>query len=211
MTDNSNPFEQMMRQAQEMAKKLRAKAERINAAARHLDRRKRRLAAVKGRVRANTANDGGTATFHELQRIEAQRKELAQVREFLSHVPEIAKRLNAAKRSPLSAAAAGGSVEVVTTLLGAGADPNLIERRFACGGALFTASSLGHKDIVQLLLERGADPNGPCESSGTSADHAASDEIYQLLMKHGSVGRWEASAPCSEIQRRWYTTSFTLG
>ena len=71
-------------QAQEMAKKLRAKAERINAAARHLDRRKRRLAAVKGRVRANTANDGGTATFHELQRIEAQRKELAQVREFLS-------------------------------------------------------------------------------------------------------------------------------
>jgi hypothetical protein len=71
-------------QAQEMAKKLRAKAERINAAARHLDRRKRRLAAVKGRVRNNVAEDGGTATFHELQRLEAQRKELSQVREFLS-------------------------------------------------------------------------------------------------------------------------------
>lgn len=71
-------------QAQEMAKKLRAKAERINAAARHLDRRKRRLAAVKGRVRSRGQEDGGTATFHELQRLEAQRKELSQVREFLS-------------------------------------------------------------------------------------------------------------------------------
>ena len=71
-------------QAQEMAKKLRAKAERINAAARHLDRRKRRLAAVKGRVRSRESEGGGTATFHELQRLEAQRKELSQVREFLS-------------------------------------------------------------------------------------------------------------------------------
>ncbi|MAH66209.1 MAG: hypothetical protein CMJ27_07435 [Phycisphaerae bacterium] len=71
-------------QAQEMAKKLRAKAERINAAARHLDRRKRRLAAVKGRVRSHPGEDGGNATFHELQRLEAQRKELSQVREFLS-------------------------------------------------------------------------------------------------------------------------------
>ncbi|MAB71267.1 MAG: hypothetical protein CMJ54_02040 [Planctomycetaceae bacterium] len=71
-------------QAQEMAKRLRAKAERINAAARHLDRRKRRLAAVKRRVRNHVAEDGGSATFHELQRLEAQRKELSQVREFLS-------------------------------------------------------------------------------------------------------------------------------
>lgn len=70
-------------QAQEMAKKLRAKAERINAAARHLDRRKRRLAAIKGRVR-QVAGDGEGAAFHELQRIDAQRKELSQVREFLS-------------------------------------------------------------------------------------------------------------------------------
>ena len=113
------------------------------------------------------------------------------VRELLANDPEIAKRLNAARRSPLCAAAAGGNVAVVTILLDAGADPNLTERAFACGGALFTASSLGHKDAVQLLLERGADPNGPCESSGTSADHAANDEIYQLLIKHGSVGRWE--------------------
>ncbi len=117
--------------------------------------------------------------------------DVKKVQEFLSNDPKIAQRLNAAKASPLGRAAAGGIVEIVTMLLDAGADPNLTERTFACGGALFNASCLGHFDVVKLLLERGADPNGPCESSGSSADHAANDEIYHLLMKHGSVGRWE--------------------
>ena len=117
--------------------------------------------------------------------------DVGKVREYLSQNPQIAQQLNAAKVSPLCVAAAGGNVDLVTMLLDAGADPNLTERRFACGGALFTASSLGHTEVVKLLLERGADPNGPCESSGTSADHAANDEIFQLLIKHGSVGRWE--------------------
>ena len=106
----------------------------------------------------------------------------------------IAKRLNDAKVSPLCAAAAGGSVEVVAMLMDKGADPNLTERKFDSGGALFTASSLGHTEVVKLLLERGANPNGPCESSGTSADHAANDEIYQLLVEHGSSGRWQEPA-----------------
>ena len=112
------------------------------------------------------------------------------VQEFLSSDPRIAQRLNAAKASPLGRAAARGNVEIATLLLDSGADPNLTEQKFACGGALFNASWLGHLDMVKLLLERGADPNGPCESSGTSADHAANEEIYQLLIKHGSVGRW---------------------
>ena len=116
------------------------------------------------------------------------------VRERLAQNPQIGRRLNAAKVSPLCAAAAGGNVDVVTLLLDSGADPNLNERKFACGGALFTASSLGHFKVVELLLERGADPNGPCESSGTAADHAANDEIYQLLIEHGSAGRWDESS-----------------
>ncbi len=116
------------------------------------------------------------------------------VQDFLSSDPKIAQRLNAAKASPLGRAAARGNVEIATLLLDSGADPNLTEKKFACGGALFNASCLGHLDVVKLLLERGADPNGPCESSGTSADHAANDEIYQLLIKHGSVGRWEEPA-----------------
>ncbi|RPG16448.1 MAG: hypothetical protein CBB69_008440 [Phycisphaera sp. TMED9] len=71
-------------QAQEMAKRLRAKAERVGEAARHLELRKNRLLAVRKAIRARGGDAGSTPAFQELQRLEAQRKELSQVREFLS-------------------------------------------------------------------------------------------------------------------------------
>ncbi|MAC18534.1 MAG: hypothetical protein CMJ23_02445 [Phycisphaerae bacterium] len=73
-------------QAQEMAKRLRTKAERVSEFARHLDRRRNRLAALRsamGRRRGAEIVPEGNATYHELQRLEAQRLELSQVREFL--------------------------------------------------------------------------------------------------------------------------------
>lgn len=73
-------------QAQEMAKRLRAKAEKVGDYARHLETRKRRLAAVRTamakRFRSESSTSDGVGQ-HEMQRIEAQRKELEQVREFL--------------------------------------------------------------------------------------------------------------------------------
>lgn len=71
-------------QAQEMAKRLRAKAERVGEAARHLELRKSRLIAVRKAVRSKGEGSGSNPSFQELQRIESQRKELSQVREFLS-------------------------------------------------------------------------------------------------------------------------------
>ncbi len=73
-------------QAQEMAKRLRAKAERVGDFAKHLERRKARLTAVRTAMRQREAVAGpsGGTTFHELQRLEAQRRELEQVRDFLS-------------------------------------------------------------------------------------------------------------------------------
>lgn len=73
-------------QAQEMAKRLRTKAERVSEFARHLDRRRNRLAALRSamaRQRGSEVVPEGNATYHELQRLEAQRLELSQVREFL--------------------------------------------------------------------------------------------------------------------------------
>lgn len=73
-------------QAQEMAKRLRTKAERIGYFAKHLERRKARLAAIRVamRRRETVASPSGGNAVHELQRLEAQRRELEQVREFLS-------------------------------------------------------------------------------------------------------------------------------
>ncbi len=73
-------------QAQEMAKRLRSKAERVGEFARHLDLRRRRLASVRAAlaVRRNerVVVNGGDSN-QELQRLEVQRRELEQVREFL--------------------------------------------------------------------------------------------------------------------------------
>ena len=73
-------------QAQEMAKRLRTKAERVSEFARHLDRRRDRLSALRSAMakqRDSEVVTEGNATYHELQRLEAQRQELSQVREFL--------------------------------------------------------------------------------------------------------------------------------
>ena len=98
-----------------------------------------------------------------------------------------------------SAAARGGSIEVVTMLLDGGSNPNMTERTFHNGGALFCACSLGHFEIAKLLLDRGANPDGPCESSGTSIAHAATQEIRDLLLARGSSGK--RSPPDRDIRQ----------
>ena len=73
-------------QAQEMAKRLRTKAERVSEFARHLDRRRSRLSGLRAAMakqRGAETVDEDNATYHDLQRLEAQRQELTQVREFL--------------------------------------------------------------------------------------------------------------------------------
>ncbi len=93
-------------QAQEMAKRLRHKAERIGDFARHLDRRKARLTALRSALRKQeaVAGPGGGTTFHELQRLEAQRRELEQVREFLSRSEQQMVRRWARPRSVVTVA-----------------------------------------------------------------------------------------------------------
>lgn len=75
-------------QARDMAKRLRARAERVGEFARHLERRRSRLAAlrraIRDRGRPSDDSGSGTATFQDLQRLDAQRAELEEVREFLT-------------------------------------------------------------------------------------------------------------------------------
>lgn len=121
--------------------------------------------------------------------------------ELLLKEPGLAKRLYRSYNSPLMIASKGGHLDVVTLLLEHGAEPNLKEQQFDRGGALFEACANGHYEIVELLLESGADPNGPCESSGASIDHAATEEIAALLLERGSTGRWsEMSTDLKDLQ-----------
>lgn len=51
------------------------------------------------------------------------------------------------------------NVEIVKSLLQAGADPNKCNRVSRQDYALLMAVSLGNVDIVRVLLDAGADPN----------------------------------------------------
>ena len=88
------------------------------------------------------------------------------VEEILARDPGQAVRLNSARTSPLSYAAARGHTHIVKLLLDHGADPNVAEEGAPDGFALFSACQGNHLETAKLLLEHGADPNAGADSSG---------------------------------------------
>lgn len=88
------------------------------------------------------------------------------VEAILAKNPEEAVRLNSARRTPLSYAAAKGHTHIAQILLEHGADPNAAEEGAPNGFALFSACQGNHQDTAKLLLEHGADPNAGADSSG---------------------------------------------
>ncbi|MCE2915255.1 MAG: ankyrin repeat domain-containing protein [Rubrivivax sp.] len=84
--------------------------------------------------------------------------------------------------SPLAEAVIGGHVEVIRTLLKAGADT------MSRGGAelppLHLAASLGRRDVVQALLDGGADPlltDSEGRTASTVARRTRQSELRELL------------------------------
>jgi ankyrin repeat protein len=93
--------------------------------------------------------------------------------------------------SPLIAAARRGQLDVVRSLLQAGADPNEPEERNAPHGrALYSAVYHRHFDVAKLLLEHGANPNQEVESSADAPSIAimnSDKRMIELLAAHGAV------------------------
>jgi cytohesin len=85
--------------------------------------------------------------------------------------------------TPLKIAACEGQTELTELLLASGADINdsVIET------ALHTASRMGHKVCVDLLISNGADVNAKNYRGETALDLAKTEEIKELLRKHGGV------------------------
>jgi ankyrin repeat protein len=84
--------------------------------------------------------------------------------------------------TPLHSAAAGGSAEIVGTLLVAGADPNARQN----GGfvALHSAAQNGDAQMVRHLLEHGADPQLATDDGRTAlsiAEEQGHEEVAALL------------------------------
>jgi len=79
--------------------------------------------------------------------------------------PELARRLDSARASPLSYAAREGHLHIVRLLLERGADPNLPEDAAPGGRALFEACVGNHLEIARLLLGHGANPNAGTDSN----------------------------------------------
>ncbi|KAL7811590.1 hypothetical protein V8C26DRAFT_408415 [Trichoderma gracile] len=116
--------------------------------------------------------------------------------------------LAAMDESPLCVAAAYGGVDVVTTLLDAGADPNIVCRHCNCGGALTTAAFKGDIDTVEALLEHKADANCVADrdhqfgSPLAAAAWGGSPECAGFLVENGAevcaVGRriWKCFGCC---------------
>ncbi len=104
----------------------------------------------------------------------------------------LARRLDAARVSPLSYAAREGHLHIVRLLLEQGADPNTPEDSAPEGLALFWACSGNDMQVAQLLLEHGANPNAGVDSSGCcltigEVNHGnRAKPLQQLLRRHGA-------------------------
>jgi ankyrin repeat protein len=90
--------------------------------------------------------------------------------------------------TPLMHGAGGGSVEIVKSLLRAGAQVNA---QAALGiTAVHQAAALNHTEIVEVLLAAGADPNLPdgtsCETALACAVRNGRTDIAKMLLAHGA-------------------------
>lgn len=121
--------------------------------------------------------------------------QLESIQTYVATAPsdEISRRINQLDgdgRTPLHWAAARGSSELFTTLLGAGAAPSLEIKDSGGSAPLLIASTAGNLVGIQVMLERGADPNVGNTKGITPLHYAASKghaELVRTLLQRGAL------------------------
>lgn len=136
--------------------------------------------AVRALVEAG-ARIEGTEELSVLGRA-AERGQLAVVRYLVSAGAELTGGGEYDRSPPLWAAARVGHVEVVRTLLAAGANPN---EQGPHGTPLSAAAQAGHLEVVRTLLAAGADPCAP--GSAAAAAGAGRQEVVEAIAEAASV------------------------
>jgi ankyrin repeat protein len=113
---------------------------------------------------------------------------LDRVGQCLEADPAAANAIDPIGLRPLCAAASGNHIEIVRTLLDAGADPNARELMYQGSGALHTAAWGGYKEIARMLLEAGARTDEWMDSCGTPIIIAENNPaMRQLLYSYGAA------------------------
>lgn len=138
--------------------------------------------------------NGGGAAAQEI--IEAARAgDLTRVRALVEADASQLEVRSATAKTPLTYAAQGGHLELVTYLIGLGADPNA--RNVSDETPVLYATYFGHEDVVAYLLAHGADPN-IVSSNGDNAldvaDMQGAERLVSLLEAGGAV-RTRLEAP----------------
>lgn len=119
--------------------------------------------------------------------------DLERVEQLLRKDPNLARRLDSGRISPLSYAAREGHLHIVRLLLERGADPNTPEESAANGRALYEACCGNHLEIAELLLEHGANPNAEmdscecCLTIGATYHGDNAKPLQRLLRRHGAI------------------------
>ena len=124
------------------------------------------------------------AKFTQTHRIVLGLSKLSLEQEII-HCPEDINEPDAMGRTALAWAAARGDRRAIVTLLGHGANPNLIDVQLS--GPVSNAASQGHTVCVRLLLEAGADPDPPKPGGvrkGSPLNCAARNTTDVLLLKN---------------------------
>ena len=146
------------------------------------------FAAKHGRDRGEPARPGARYTISVAAAVGDQER----VEELLRKDASLARRLDSARRSPLSYAAHEGHRHIVRLLLEHGADPNIPEDLAPQGAALYLACCRNHLEVAELLLEHGANPNAGMDSSeccltiGTIYHGDQAKPLQELLRRHGA-------------------------
>ena len=129
------------------------------------------------------------------------------VREWVSRDPGLALTYSPDGYTALGLASFFGHLEIVTLLLGRGADVNVVSRNDMAVRPLHSAAAGRHLAVAQVLLAHGADVHAKSHG-GWTALHSAADhgqiEFIRLLIEHGARpdGRNEDGLSPLDLARR---------
>ena len=123
-----------------------------------------------------------TPAFEELMKV-VERGDIGSVKELIAKGADVNARGDK-NQTPLHRAAARGRIRIMKLLIDRGANVNA--RTKAGWTPMHEAAWERHTEAVKLLIDRGANINAPNDNGATPLSVAQTNEMKELLKKHGA-------------------------